>query len=161
MIEDTRKQLDATRLKLKVLGLIMGSTTPPAKHSHRRTRLLFEIDLAIVASEYSQAIADLAEQRQAIEDLQIVLGSYRMSKAPTAQRSAELTPKPCNLRQAADAAQATCEALTADVALLTRAKDRGLLDPRTGERVRTGITRKCQSAIASLQLISDAMGGAE
>ena len=153
MITEVRKQLDATRLKLKVLGLIMGSTTPPAKTSHRRTRLLFEIDLAIVASEYSQAIADLTEQRQAIEDLQQVLGSYRMSKAPTAQ--------PSTLRQAADAAQATCKALTADVALLVEAQGRSLLDPRTIVHVRSGITRKCTSAIASLQLIVDAMGGAE
>lgn len=153
MITEVRKQLDATRLKLKVLGLIMGSTTPPAKTSHRRTRLLFEIDLAIVASEYSQAIAELNEQRQAIEDLQVVLGSYRMSRTPTAQ--------PSTLRQAADAAQATCKALTADVALLLEGQTRHVFDPRTIVHVRSGITRKCQSAITNLQLISDAMGGAE
>lgn len=153
MITDVRKQLDATKLKLKVLGLIIGSTTPPAKTSHRRTRLLFEIDLAIVASEYSQAIADLTEQRQAIEDLQVVLGGCRMSRTPTAQ--------PSTLRQAADAAQATCEALTADVALLLESQDRGLLDPRTIVHVQAGIAHKCQSAIANLQLIVDAMDGAE
>lgn len=56
MIEEIRKQLDATRLKLYVLDLILGVTTkPPAKHTHRRLRLLFEIDLAISVAEYTQA----------------------------------------------------------------------------------------------------------
>ena len=154
MIEEVRAQLDATRLKLSVLDLILGVTTsPPAKHTHRRPRLLFEIDLAISVAEYTQVIAELTEQRQSLEDLQQVFCSYRMRKAPTAQ--------PGDLRQAADAAQATCESLTADVALLLEAQDRGLLDPRTVLRVRSGITRKCQSAIASLQLIADTMGGAK
>lgn len=153
MIEDTRKQLDASRLKLSVLSLIMGSTIPPAKHTHRRTRLLFEIDLAICAAEYDRAIAELNEQRQSIEDLQTALGSYRMSKTPTAQ--------PGDLRQAAEAAQADCEALTADVALLAEAQGRNLFDPRTIKPVRASIKSKCTSAIASLQLIAAEMDGAE
>jgi hypothetical protein len=153
MITEVRAQLDATRLKLRVLWLIMGATRPPAKHSHRRTRLLFEIDLAIVASEYAEAIRELNEQRQAIEDLQVVLGAVRMSKAPTAQ--------PSNLRQAAEAAQATCNVITADVALLLEGQARDLLDPLTIVYVQSGIKSKCQAAITSLQLIVDAMGGAE
>ena len=154
MITEVRAQLDATRLKLSVLDLILGVTTPaPAKHTHRRPRLLFEIDLAISIAEYTQAIAELTEQRQSLEDLQQVFGSYRMRTAPPAQ--------PSDLRQAADAAQATCNAVVADVALLLEAQGRSLLDVRTIVHVRSGITRKCQSAITNLQLISDAMGGAE
>jgi hypothetical protein len=154
MIEEVRAQLDTTRFKLRVLDLILGATTkPPAKHTHRRQRLLFEIDLSICVAEYDQVIVELNEQRASLEDLQQVLGSYRMSKAPTAQ--------PNDLRQVAEAAQATCEGVTADMALLLEGQDRDLLSPLTIEPVRSGITRKCQTAITNLQVIVDAMGGAE
>ena len=154
MIEDVRKQLDATRQKLYVLDLILGVTTPaPAKHTHRRPRLLFEIDLAISIAEYTQAIAELTEQRTSLEDLQQVFGSYRMRTAPPAQ--------PSDLRQAAEAAQATCNAVVANVALLLEGQDRNLFDPRTIVSVQSVIKSKCTNAIASLQLIVDAMGGAE